>query len=638
MNLSGKRLIFLSLMIMVALVISACPGDTATPVAPQPGVVEATPVAPAVEATPMVAETPAVVEPAPFVPGQPVGVIGAESNYMVLASTLLGRDVNSIDGEDLGDVDDLLVDLSTGNILFALITHGGFLGIGQDQAAIPLSAFSIMPGQDELILNVTEAQFETFPNVDVDNNWPTGLGAGWDTELRGFWTTAGFDVSGIEGAEPGLVVRASQLVGFGWGTGAAGVGAAPAAPAAPGVATTGMGLGNIADYIVDLGQGRIEYAVLAFGDVALYGEDWVIVPFQAIEPAPLGTQIMLDPSISPEMLMNAPRVVGVNIGAAEFFAPGWDEAIRTYWTEQGYDLDQPDTATTDVPAAQATPATQPAPGAVAPGTADTIGQPVGVTGAEQDYMILASALLGRDVDNQAGENLGSVDDFLVDLSTGNVLYVLVAHGGFLGLGQDEVAIPLSAFGVVPGQDNLILNVSEEQFETFPNIDVDDTWPTGQPAGWDAELRGFWTTTGYQVGGVEGADASMVIRGSDLDGMGFGATATGATDGNVEDYIIDMNQGRIVYAVMSFADAATFGDEWVIVPFQALQPAMATADADPQWTLDQTVSPEILTGAPRVRSDDLGNVEFLAPGWDEGVRTYWTDQGYQFQQQTAPATP
>jgi sporulation protein YlmC with PRC-barrel domain len=242
---------------------------------------------------------------------------------MMLASGLLGRGVDTPAAEDLGEVEDFLVDLNTGNVLFALISHGGFLGIGQDQAAIPLSALSFDETEDELILDVSQEQFDSFPDVDVSNDWPIGLDQTWDDDLSAFWTGAGFDVSFTENVETEMVVRASQLIGYGYG------------------APTAASLGTIIDYIVDLGQGRVEYVILGFTDVALYGDEWTIVPFQVLDPSTflLGTDLALDPNIDVEMLSGAPRLQAASLSGADFFSPGWDETVRTYWSEQGYEFD-----------------------------------------------------------------------------------------------------------------------------------------------------------------------------------------------------------------------------------------------------------------------------------------------------------
>jgi len=203
--LQSQRTLFLSLTLLLALVLSACNAGNQQPVV----VGEATPAVQATTAVDQPAATPS--EPqvtTPGTTGATFGLAGAEQGYMMLASNLLGREVVSTANENLGTVEDFLVDMTDGNIPFALISHGGFLGIAQDQAPIPLSAMSVNTEQTALILNVTQDQLQNFPNVDVSNDWPAGLNAGWDTELRNFWTNAGYNVDTIDATQTGSVVRA----------------------------------------------------------------------------------------------------------------------------------------------------------------------------------------------------------------------------------------------------------------------------------------------------------------------------------------------------------------------------------------------------------------------------------------------
>jgi len=364
------RTLYLSLTLLLALVLSACNVGNQQPVV----VGEATP---AVQATTAVGQPAAPSEPQVTDPGTTgatgtngasFGLAGAEQGYMMLASNLLGREVVSTGNENLGNVEDFLVDMTDGNIPFALISHGGFLGIAQDQAPIPLSAMSVNPEQTALIVNVTQEQLQNFPNVDVSNDWPAGLNAGWDTDLRNFWTNAGYNVDTIDATQTGSVVRASQMVnaGFGFGTGTgvgAGTGATGTGTGATGTgagtaAGTAVGINSITDYIVDLSQGRVLYAVVNYADagVATTGEtgvttagetglaagnQWLIVPFQAISmdmQTGAAGELSFGQNLNPDLLTNAPRIQGDNLNNADFFAPGWDEQIRTYWGEQGYNL------------------------------------------------------------------------------------------------------------------------------------------------------------------------------------------------------------------------------------------------------------------------------------------------------------
>ena len=61
---------------------------------------------------------------------------------------------------------------------------------------------------------------------------------------------------------------------------------------------------------------------------------------------------------------------------------------------------------------------------------------------EADQM-LVSNLMGVDVVGAAGENIGSVDDVVADRE-GQIVGIVVGVGGFLGMGQKDVAIPMDA--------------------------------------------------------------------------------------------------------------------------------------------------------------------------------------------------
>ncbi len=350
-----QRTLFLSLTLLLALVLSACNVGNQQPVV----VGEATPAAQATTAgeQPVVTpDTPQVTTPGTTdTTGTSFGLAGAEQGYMMLASNLLGREVVSTANENLGSVEDFLVDMTDGNIPFALISHGGFLGIAQDQAPIPLSAMSVNPEQTALVLNVTQDQLQNFPDVDVSNDWPAGLEAGWDTQLRDFWTNLGYNVDTIDMTQSGSVVRASQLVnagflgvgtGVGTGTGATGTGVLTDTTAGGTGTDAAVTASAVTDYIVDLSQGRMMYAVFnsvdagitTAGDTGL-GDEWVVIPFQAIS-ANMQTgaagELTFGQNMDQGMLTNAPRIQGDNLNNADFFAPGWDEQIRSYWSEQGY--------------------------------------------------------------------------------------------------------------------------------------------------------------------------------------------------------------------------------------------------------------------------------------------------------------
>ncbi|MBF0205099.1 MAG: PRC-barrel domain-containing protein [Desulfamplus sp.] len=97
--------------------------------------------------------------------------------YSILGSTFIGMEVENPQGESLGEVEDIMID-STGNVRYAAVSYGGFMGIGERMYAVPMDAFSFKRDKDmfydndvTLILNVTQKQLKNEKGFDK-KNWP----------------------------------------------------------------------------------------------------------------------------------------------------------------------------------------------------------------------------------------------------------------------------------------------------------------------------------------------------------------------------------------------------------------------------------------------------------------------------------
>jgi sporulation protein YlmC with PRC-barrel domain len=78
-----------------------------------------------------------------------------------------GRQVKARDGEDLGEVDDLLIDPTENKVRFLVVASGGFLGLGQEKSFIPVDAVSgITAG--EVHLDQTRDKVAGAPAYDPD--------------------------------------------------------------------------------------------------------------------------------------------------------------------------------------------------------------------------------------------------------------------------------------------------------------------------------------------------------------------------------------------------------------------------------------------------------------------------------------
>jgi sporulation protein YlmC with PRC-barrel domain len=97
---------------------------------------------------------------------------GRQNRYRVLAaSTLTGDRVRNPAGENLGEIEEIMLDLEHGRIAYAVLSFGGFLGIGDKLFAIPWEALRVDRGEHQFILDMDRASLEKAPGFDK-GNWP----------------------------------------------------------------------------------------------------------------------------------------------------------------------------------------------------------------------------------------------------------------------------------------------------------------------------------------------------------------------------------------------------------------------------------------------------------------------------------
>jgi hypothetical protein len=90
-------------------------------------------------------------------------------------------------------------------------------------------------------------------------------------------------------------------------------------------------------------------------------------------------------------------------------------------------------------------------------------------------LLYASAAIDDRVRNPAGEPLGQVKEFAIDLETGRIAYAVLAFGGLLGVGRKLFAIPWQALTLDEDRNEFILDVDREMLEDAPGFDRDE-WP------------------------------------------------------------------------------------------------------------------------------------------------------------------
>jgi sporulation protein YlmC with PRC-barrel domain len=123
------------------------------------------------------------------------------------AGTLAGDRVRNSQGDDLGTIEEIMLDVTTGRVAYAVLSFGGFLGIGDKLFAIPWEALELNEAEHEFLLDVDRQQLESAPGFDK-NNWPDMADPSWGAMIHShygrtpYWEQSGSGRTQAAGAGP----------------------------------------------------------------------------------------------------------------------------------------------------------------------------------------------------------------------------------------------------------------------------------------------------------------------------------------------------------------------------------------------------------------------------------------------------
>jgi sporulation protein YlmC with PRC-barrel domain len=383
-------------------------------------------------------------------------------------ATLLTFDVRNANGDVLGDIENMVIDLGTAQVRYVIIASGGFLGIGEQTIPVPWTVASVNPacisatqgmggaggtagagtttgtavpgssgtgattGTAEpgtgsaaggtgaagaladacyFLLNVDEETLTNAPALDI-GSLPDMSTPDWNTEINEYWETTGVTGGTAAGGETTTGTATPATGGTGATTGTA----------TPGTA----------------GAGTTTGATTQLGDRLILADELIGMTVTAATGAAGGS------------------TTGGSGAAAGTSTPGTGGA----------------TAGTSTPGAGGTT------GTATPGTGGAAG---GATTGEEGIV------------------LGTVTDAIVNLGTGDIRYLILSPSADLNMEGQAIPVPLTAFQ--PGAagdaaDPLTLTLDQTALSTAPSFD-EMAFPNTSIEGWDAEIETYWqdmTTT------------------------------------------------------------------------------------------------------------------------------------------------
>ena len=104
------------------------------------------------------------------------------------ADTLVGNDVYNHKDEGLGDIKEIMLDMRSGRVNYAVLSFGGFLGLGDKLFAVPWDALTLDTKNKRFVLNVEKDQLMDAPGFDKDK-WPNMADQSWATKIHTYYGT-----------------------------------------------------------------------------------------------------------------------------------------------------------------------------------------------------------------------------------------------------------------------------------------------------------------------------------------------------------------------------------------------------------------------------------------------------------------
>ena len=107
---------------------------------------------------------------------------------IMAADTLEGDKVKNNAGEDLGTLEHIMLDVPSGRVAYAVLSFGGFLGMGDKLFAIPWRALTLDTEDKCFVLDVSKERLKTAPGFDKDH-WPSMADQKWAKDLHQYYDT-----------------------------------------------------------------------------------------------------------------------------------------------------------------------------------------------------------------------------------------------------------------------------------------------------------------------------------------------------------------------------------------------------------------------------------------------------------------
>ncbi len=166
-------------------------------------------------------------------------------------------------------------------------------------------------------------------------------------------------------------------------------------------------------------------------------------------------------------------------------------------------------------------------------------------------LVRSSNLIGAELMNPQGKNIGQLNDIVFDENTGAMMHPILSVGGFLGIGDKLTPVTWDNIKVKKTDDNFQVMTTLDKTQLTQEKSYEKTNWLGTDKGWMKELP----NTSKKLVRMSQADEAKLF---DMHGTEIGA---------IKDIVLDVKSGKVAYAVVSFdASFIDKGDQMTMVPW------------------------------------------------------------------------
>jgi sporulation protein YlmC with PRC-barrel domain len=103
--------------------------------------------------------------------------------------------------------------------------------------------------------------------------------------------------------------------------------------------------------------------------------------------------------------------------------------------------------------------------------------------------------VGRGVRNVENEDIGKIEEIMLDLPEGRVSCVVLSFGGSLGTGEKFYAIPIEELSIDADGKKVVVNAPKDRLKNAPGFDKDQ-WPESTDRRWLASVYDYYGCRPY----------------------------------------------------------------------------------------------------------------------------------------------